>query len=84
MPRTLNPGTMCIPAQLGCCNTAPFRPHLVQRADRRSMSLEAAGPHLMIKGTKATGFRCMQCSQTTQHHSVPQRRLRQSLPAARR
>jgi hypothetical protein len=34
----------CIPAQLGCCRTAPLRPHLVQRADRRSMSLDASGP----------------------------------------
>jgi hypothetical protein len=25
----------------------------------------------MISGTNATGLRCMQCSQTTQHHGVP-------------
>jgi hypothetical protein len=28
------------------------------------MSLEASGPHLMMKGTKATGARCRQCSLT--------------------
>jgi hypothetical protein len=31
----------CMPAQLGCCRTAPFRPHLVKRAERRSTSLDA-------------------------------------------
>jgi hypothetical protein len=64
---------MCIPAQLGCCRAAPFRPHLVQRADYRSRSLEASGPHLMMNGTNATGMRCMQYSQTTQHQGVPRR-----------
>jgi hypothetical protein len=35
-----------------------LRPHLMHRVDRRSRSLEVSGPHLMIKGTKATGVRC--------------------------
>jgi hypothetical protein len=30
-------------------------------------------PHLMMKGTKASGLRCMQCSHTTQHQGVPRR-----------
>jgi hypothetical protein len=59
---------MSMPAQLGCCRTAPLRPHLEQRADRRNMSLDASGPHLMISGTNATGRRCKHFSQTTQHH----------------
>jgi hypothetical protein len=35
-------------------------PALVQRADRRSRSLEVLGPHRMISGTNATGLRCRQ------------------------
>ena len=62
-----------MPAHDGCCKAAPLRPHLLQRADRRNMSLEASGPHRMIKGTNATGLRCMQYSHTTQHHGVPRR-----------
>jgi hypothetical protein len=42
-----------MPAQLGCCSVAPLRPHIVQRADRRSTSLDASGPQRMISGTKA-------------------------------
>jgi len=34
--------------QLGCCSIAPLVPQLLQRAARRSRSLEAFGPHLMI------------------------------------
>ena len=30
-------------------------------------------PTWMMKGAKATGLRCMQCSQTTQHQGVPRR-----------
>ena len=33
-----------MPAQLGCCRTAPLRPLLLQRADRRKTSLDASGP----------------------------------------
>jgi hypothetical protein len=64
---------MCMPAHDGCCKAAPLRPHLVQCAERRSRSLEASDPHLMMTGTKATGLRCMRCSHTTQHHGVPRR-----------
>jgi hypothetical protein len=53
-----------MPAHDGCCRTAPFRPHFSQRAARRSMLLDASGPHRMMKGTNATGLRCMQYSQT--------------------
>jgi hypothetical protein len=35
----------------------------VHRADRRSMSLEASAPHLIISGTMAAGQRCWQHSQ---------------------
>jgi len=48
-------------------------PHLVQRADRRMRLLEASGPQRIISGTKATGRRCRQRSQTTQHHGWPRR-----------
>ena len=41
--------------------------------DRRSMSLDVFGPHLMISSTKAIGVRCGQRWHTTQHHGVPQR-----------
>jgi len=61
----------CMPAQLGCCRTAPFRPHLVQRADRRSMSLDVSGPQRMMNGTNATGVRCKHFSHTTQDHGWP-------------
>ena len=61
------------PIHPGCCRTAPFRPHFEQRADRRSMALEASGPHRMMKDTNAMGERCRQCSHTTQHQGVPRR-----------
>jgi hypothetical protein len=62
-----------MPAQLGCCRLAPFAPHLPQRADCRSRSLEALGPHRIIRGTIATASRCRQRSHTTQHHGQSQR-----------
>jgi hypothetical protein len=43
---------------------------LLQRAERRSMSLDASDPHRMISGTKATGVRCRQPSHTL-FHFVP-------------
>jgi len=48
-------------------------PQSVQRADRRSRSLEASAPHLMIHGVNATGLRCRHRSQTNQNHGDPRR-----------
>jgi len=50
-----------------------LRPHLVQRGDRRSMSLDESDPQQMINGTSVTSVRCRHRSQTTQHHGVPWR-----------
>jgi hypothetical protein len=36
-------------------SVAPLAPHFEQRADRRSMSLEASGPQRMISGAIAIG-----------------------------
>jgi hypothetical protein len=47
-----------LPPQLGCCNVAPLRPHFMQRADRRSMSLDVSAPHRMINGVTAIGAIC--------------------------
>jgi hypothetical protein len=38
-----------------CCSVAPFWPQTVQRAQRRSMSLEASLPQRIMSGTKAIG-----------------------------
>jgi hypothetical protein len=46
---------------------APFASHFSQCAERRSRSPEASGPQRMMNGVKATGLRCKQLSQTTQH-----------------
>jgi hypothetical protein len=48
-------------------------PHLLQRTDRRSKSLEAAGPQRIISGTNATARRCKQRSRTTQHQGQSRR-----------
>jgi hypothetical protein len=45
------------PIQLGCCKTAPLRPHASHRAEARSRSLDAFGPHRMIRGVSANGLR---------------------------
>jgi hypothetical protein len=44
-----------LPAQLGCCRLAPLRPQALQRAERRSMSLEASSPLRIISGVNAIG-----------------------------
>jgi hypothetical protein len=49
-----------------------LQPHLVQRAERRSTSLDASGPHRMISGTKGIGVR-RQPPHTIQHHGMPRR-----------
>jgi hypothetical protein len=41
--------------QLGSIKVAPLAPHFEQRADRRSMSLDASGPHRITKGAIAVG-----------------------------
>jgi len=46
---------VALPPQLGCWRSAPFVPHLPQRAAPRSRSLEAFGPHRMIHGASAVG-----------------------------
>jgi hypothetical protein len=46
---------ICDPAQLGCCSFAPLAPHAVQRALRRSRSLDVSGPYRMISGANAIG-----------------------------
>ena len=48
-------------------------PQSVQRAERRSRSLQASSPHRMISGTNATGLRCRHRSQTNQSHGEPRR-----------
>jgi len=45
----------CESAQLAQRNVAPFRPHPVQRAHRRSLSLDVFGPHRMTSGATAIG-----------------------------
>jgi hypothetical protein len=52
---------------------APLPPHPVHRTERRSMSLEASGPHRMIQGASAVGARCRQRAQITQSHGVTRR-----------
>jgi hypothetical protein len=41
--------------QLGSMSVAPLAPHLEQRADRRSMSLDVSGPQRMTRGAIAIG-----------------------------
>jgi hypothetical protein len=53
---------------------APLRPHRVQRAERRSTSLEALAPHRMMSGTSAVGERCWHRWQWTHSHGVTRRR----------
>jgi hypothetical protein len=61
----------CEPTHPGCCSVAPFDPHAVQRAQRRSLSLDSSGPHRMISGVIAIGAWCWQRS----HHSQSQQWL---------
>lgn len=65
---------ICESRQLGCCSFAPLWPQAVQRADRRSTSLEASAPHLMMSGANATGARWPQAAQITQVHGTGLRR----------
>jgi hypothetical protein len=39
---------------------APLPPQCVQRADWRSLSLDASAPQRIINGTKASGALCVQ------------------------
>jgi len=45
------------PTQLGSVSDAPFWPHCEHLAQRRSWSLLASGPHLMMRGARAVGAR---------------------------
>jgi hypothetical protein len=60
------------PSQLGAVSEAPFRPYLEHRAQRRSTSLDASPPHLMISGASAVGARCRHFTftQLTQTHGA--------------
>jgi hypothetical protein len=49
-----------VQTQLGNINVAPLAQHFEQRADRRSMSLEASGPQRMIRSASAIGAWCKQ------------------------
>jgi hypothetical protein len=44
-----------VQTQLGSMSVAPLAPHFEQRAERRSMSLDASGPQRMISGAIAIG-----------------------------
>ena len=46
------------PFQLGAVSEAPLQPHLEHLAERRSRSLEASPPHLIIRGASAVGALC--------------------------
>jgi hypothetical protein len=46
---------ICSPIKPGCCSVAPLVPHFVQRAQRRSLSLDVSGPHRIISGAYAIG-----------------------------
>jgi hypothetical protein len=59
--------------KVACCIVALLPPHSVQRAERRIRLLEASEPQRIISGTNASGRRCRQRSQTTQHHGWPRR-----------
>src|SRR5262249_6263493 len=54
--------------------TAHLPPHWPQRAERRSMSLEASAPHRLSHGARAVGARCWHHSQITHSHGVTRRR----------
>jgi len=46
-----------------------LRPHLEHRAERRSLSLDVPGPHLLMSGASAIGAQCRQSmfSQLSHH-----------------
>ncbi len=56
-PHHVVTGNGCQPiaasAQLARRGVAPLRPHAVQRAQRRSLSLDVSGPHRMTSGASA-------------------------------
>jgi hypothetical protein len=70
-PETVRTRCACRPSS-GAAEPRPCD-HLVRRAERRSRSLDASGPHRKMNGTNATGLQCTQSSQTTQHQGVPRR-----------
>jgi hypothetical protein len=43
------------PPQLGRCIVAPLWPHAVQRAQRRSLSLDVSAPHRITATAQASG-----------------------------
>ena len=63
----------CAPAQPGCWSVAPLLPQAVQRAHRRSRSLDVSGPHRMMSGTNAIGAWWWHRSHHTQSQGCPSR-----------
>jgi hypothetical protein len=59
---------ICSPAQPGCWIVAPLWPQAVQRAHRRSLSLDVSAPHRMTGTAQASGAWCGHFSQLTHTH----------------
>jgi hypothetical protein len=54
---------ICGSPQLGWTVIAPLPPQAEHRAHRRSLSLDASGPHRMMIGASAAGAACGQARQ---------------------